>query len=175
MGEIPGCGMSGRRGVIRRLRPVSRPGARRLREDEDGSVTLETVMWFPVMLSILSVIADLSMIYTVNADMWHVSYDTARRMSREELSAADAPAHVRNALPAYVADKVKVSATRDGDHAELSLEASSGAVGLIGVFDMISDAPLVARVRLPIQGGDKPDFSQFYNMGTGAGAPAGGA
>ena len=52
MGQGPRHGVRGRRGALRRLRGFTGLRGRSFRRSEDGSVTIETVAWFPVFLGI---------------------------------------------------------------------------------------------------------------------------
>ena len=171
MGE-PDARGHGRSGLPRRLRPGGR-SFRSFRDSDDGSVTIETLFWIPFYAAILGTVTDLSMIYTVNADMWHVSFDTARRISKQEMTTTDAEAHVRAALPSYFADSLRVRAEEIDGHVEVAVSAPAGAFGAIGTWAMLDGTPVAAQVRLPIEGGTEPDFEQFSGLGVGAGAPAG--
>lgn len=175
MGQVPARVAYGREWARRRARSLIRRRGRSFRGCDEGSVTVETVAWFPVFITILSLIADMAMIHTVNGEMWHVAYDAARRMSREELSTADAPGHVTARLPGYMADVATVSARMGESDVELAVAAPSSAITVVGLYGLIGEHDIGARVRLPRGGGDgEPDLSQFDDL-YGAGAPAGGA
>ena len=48
---------------------------------QDGSVTVEFVIWIPIFLFILGFVADASAIYLAQAAMWNVARDCVRRMT----------------------------------------------------------------------------------------------
>ena len=68
------------RKVLRRLRRFARRG--------EGSVTVEFVVWIPVLVLILAFTADACQLYLVQADIWNVARDAARRMSILQLTAS---------------------------------------------------------------------------------------
>lgn len=49
--------------------------------DERGSVTIEFVLWVPVITALVALVIDATTIYITYAEMWTVARDTARRMS----------------------------------------------------------------------------------------------
>jgi Flp pilus assembly protein TadG len=71
----PLCSKSKRRGFFRR---------------QDGSVTVEFIVWMPVFLAMLAFIADACTIYLIQASMWNVAMDCARRMSVGQYKSTDA-------------------------------------------------------------------------------------
>jgi Flp pilus assembly protein TadG len=65
--------------ALRRLRGFGRR--------TDGAVTVEFVVWIPVLLIILAFTADACQLYLIQADLWNVARDAARRMSILQLAA----------------------------------------------------------------------------------------
>lgn len=64
-----------------------------------GVLTVEFVIWIPVLLVILAFTADACKLYLTQADMWDVARDTARRISTGQYcSTADAEAYARSQL-----------------------------------------------------------------------------
>jgi len=55
---------------------------------KEGSVTVEFIVWIPVFLIILAFTADACQLYLIQADLWNVARDAARRMSILQLTAA---------------------------------------------------------------------------------------
>ena len=53
----------------------------------DGTVTIEFVVWIPILLIILAFTADACQLYLIQADVWSVARDAARRMSIMQLTA----------------------------------------------------------------------------------------
>lgn len=52
----------------------------RFLRDEHGSVTIEFVLWIPVILVLVAIVIDATTIYVTHTEMWNVARDTARRM-----------------------------------------------------------------------------------------------
>ncbi len=62
----------------------------RFRRDETGSVTVEFVLWLPVVLAILLVAVDVTFAFIGIGNMWQVSRETARVVSRYGMTEATA-------------------------------------------------------------------------------------
>ena len=62
---------------IRRLRWRKRG----LAESDDGAVSVEFMLWMPLIFTIILFTVDVALIYLKQADMWNVARDQARRMS----------------------------------------------------------------------------------------------
>ena len=71
---------------------------RQLFRGEDGSVTVEFVVWMPLFLVIFAFVVDAGTTYLIQASMWNTAMDCARRMSTGQYKLADtAPNDVTNA------------------------------------------------------------------------------
>lgn len=67
--------------------------------DEHGAVTIEFVLWVPIILGLLVIAIDGTTLYVTHTEMWNVSRDTARRMvTGKILSEAEAEAFAINAM-----------------------------------------------------------------------------
>ena len=58
---------------------------------EDGTVTLEFVIWIPVFLIILAFIADAATTFLIQSSMWNAAMDCARRMSVGQYTSTELP------------------------------------------------------------------------------------
>ena len=56
----------------RQLRPFAR---------DEGTVTVEFILWIPLIFTIILFTVDVALIYLKQADMWNVARDVSRRMS----------------------------------------------------------------------------------------------
>jgi len=65
------------------LSNVPREAMRRLRSfaQDDGTVTVEFMLWMPLIFTIILFTVDVALIYLKQADMWNVARDISRRMS----------------------------------------------------------------------------------------------
>ena len=71
----------------------------RFRRDETGSMTVEFVLWVPIIVALLVTMIDATTLYVTHSEMWNVARDTARRMVTGNLqSRAEAKAYAVNAM-----------------------------------------------------------------------------
>ena len=63
---------------------------RRFRNDETGSVTVEAVIWFPLFVVFLMMLADASMIFMNQARILRIVQDGTRRFATGSLVSCDA-------------------------------------------------------------------------------------
>lgn len=52
----------------------------RFRRDEQGSASIEFVLWAPIIAALLVVMIDATTLYITHTEMWNVARDTARHM-----------------------------------------------------------------------------------------------
>ena len=79
-------------------------------QDERAAMTLEFVLWIPIIVALLMTLIDATSLYVTHTEMWNVARDTARRMvTGKVLSEAEAEAYaakalyLRGDLPYYIA------------------------------------------------------------------------
>lgn len=70
----------------------------RFLRDEKGSVTIEFILWIPVIVALLALVIDVTTIYITHTEMWNVARDTARRMAKGDLTPAEAEAYAADAM-----------------------------------------------------------------------------
>ncbi|MWB77753.1 hypothetical protein GLS40_06930 [Pseudooceanicola sp. 216_PA32_1] len=66
--------------------------------NEEGSVTLEFLLWFPLVVFLFLAILDFAYAFTLNASMWQQTRVAARAMSMHELSKVEAEQFIRDGL-----------------------------------------------------------------------------
>lgn len=75
---------------------------RRLRAflcEDQGAVTIEFVLWVPIVLGLLITAIDATTLYVTHTEMWNVARDTARRMVTGKIrTLEDAEAYAINAM-----------------------------------------------------------------------------
>lgn len=161
--------------LLTAIRKFPAPARRRsLRRDARGSVTVEAALWSPVIFAVMGLVTDAATIYALDARMWHVAADTARRMSVGELDAASAPGFARAALPARLREVAVIETLDTADEVGLAVRAGTAAMSPIGLYAALIDAEAVARVSMAREGALALDIDAFLG-GVGAGAPAGGS
>lgn len=65
------------------------------RKDERGSTTIEFVLWVPVLLALLLFATDVTLAFMRQSQVWQVSRETARIVSRHGMDEAAAEAYAR--------------------------------------------------------------------------------
>lgn len=70
-----------------------------LSQDERAAVTVEFVLWIPIIIGLLVTAIDATTLYVTHTEMWNVARDTARRtVTGKILSEADAEAYAADAM-----------------------------------------------------------------------------
>lgn len=72
---------------------MSRKKAGLFRRKEDGGVTIEFVLWMPVLVAFLFFATDVTLAFMRQSHMWQVSRDTARIVSRYGMDELQAEAY----------------------------------------------------------------------------------
>jgi len=73
---------------------TKKPLLARVHRDENGAVSVEFVIWLPVLMAVGLMIADASAAFTTQASMWRTAGDLARGLATGRISAAQAEAHI---------------------------------------------------------------------------------
>ena len=63
---------------------------RRFRRSEDGGVTIEFVLWMPLLVAFLFFATDVTLAFMRQSHLWQVSRDTARIVSRYGMDEVEA-------------------------------------------------------------------------------------
>src|SRR5215475_9601986 len=120
----------------------------------EGSVTVEFVIWIPVLLVILAFTADACLMYLVQADMWNVARDTVRRMSTGQITTiADAKTYASGQMlystKPYVITPTFAATANGDDIIDITLPVSQASVfGTLASFGGFSSATLEAKVTM---------------------------
>lgn len=142
-------------GRVRRSRFVE------IRRDEDGSISIEFVLWIPIFIILIAIITDLSIVYAVNANMYDVARDTARRWSQDR-AAETYPTdqhvidHVKSELViGYDQDGVNydVNPSKDevNDRVTVAIRAKAADVDIFGIMGPIGVEDLFAQVTMRLE------------------------
>jgi len=134
--------------LARRPAPFKR-GLKAFSRGRSGLVTVEFVLWLPVFLVILAFLADGCMLYLMQADMWSVARDTARRMTTGQLDSSGAQSYAASAL-LYSSRPYTITATQGSDDiVEISLPVQDASVfGVLAVFGSFTNLMLDAKVTM---------------------------
>lgn len=114
-----------------------------------GTATVEFVIWMPLFAIILAITADACMLYLMQADMWNVARDTARRMSTGELNAGTAQTYAASEL-LYANKPYTITASVGAtDTLEISIPVQNASIfGVLGVLGSFSTASLDAKAEM---------------------------
>ena len=77
--------------------------------DEQGSATIEFVLWVPLIVALVAIVIDATTLYITHTEMWNVARDTARQMTTGVIATEDDARtcaangmRLRSDLPYYV-------------------------------------------------------------------------
>lgn len=80
------------------LRQENEGVARKFLRDENGAVTVEFILWFPLVCFLFFAILDFAYAFTVNASMWQQTRVAARGMSLHQLDKTEAKSFILDGL-----------------------------------------------------------------------------
>lgn len=129
--------------VLKRLRSFGR--------SERGVITVEFVIWMPVFLVILAFIADACALYLIQADMWNVARDTARRMTTGQLGTAQEAHDYAAAQLMYPNKPYTITATPGvpDDVVQITIPITNASIfGVLAIYGSFSDATMTAKVTM---------------------------
>jgi Flp pilus assembly pilin Flp len=130
--------------AARRFQPVEEL-MKRFMSREDGSTTVEFVLWLPLLVGVLMVAVDASVLYMRQSNLWQVSRDTARIVSRHGMTEGVAEAYARSEV--QFGDYVPaVDVEIDGQLVTVSMAASLDQVAPLGIFNFAIGDLLVASI-----------------------------
>jgi Flp pilus assembly protein TadG len=107
---------------------LGRVGPRSLIRDRSGAVTVEFVLWLPVLLGLILTAVDAGLLFSRQSTFWNVSQETARLVSRHALQpdAAEEFARAQVGFAGYTPDvsvridQAKVVITITGDSRQMA-------------------------------------------------------
>jgi len=117
-------------------------------------VTVEFIIWIPVLLVILAFTADACLMYLIQADMWNVARDTARRMSTGQLATNTAAHDYAAGQMLYPGKTYTIVPTGAGQAGvdkviDVTLPISqAGVFGVLATFGSFTGATLEAKVTM---------------------------
>ena len=118
-----------------------RKALQRFRKDDHGSATIEAVIWMPVFVMILCLVADSALIFGKQAQVMRVVQDANRAMSIGRLMApADAQAYVQQRIATLSPNATVATVLQSGVIVTTVTMPSSDltATGIISAFTSIN-------------------------------------
>ena len=120
------------------------------RRDETGSSTIEFVLWIPFIFVFVLIAADASLTFMRQSQMWQVSRETARIVSRHGMDKAAAEAFAaEQATIGTTAPQVDVS-FNDGD-VIVSMAIPMDTVAPFGVLSLVASEAMTTRVTHTVE------------------------
>ena len=129
------------------MKKMTRYAARNLREfekQEDGTATVESVIWFPIYLLILGLIFDVTMLMMGQTEIWTVANDTSRMVALGRMTESEAETYVTTNM-GFVVD-----VTSDGNIVTTRIERPFGEVASLGIINSAT-ANLIAESHYRIE------------------------
>ncbi len=123
---------------------------RRFGSDDEGSSTIEFVIWFPIMFTLLLVAAQGAILFIVQANYGSIARDTARMVARHAMTAAEASDYVasRATLIGGVPNAV---ITLQGGTVTVTLSKPALEVASLDVLDMTEGFDLSATITQSLE------------------------
>jgi len=107
---------------------------------EDGSSTVETVLWLPVIFGFLVMIADVSMIFNGQARMLRIVQDANRSLSIGRLGSEDEAMQQIRTKVAHLTDDPYVSTTIDQGIIRTTLSVPASSLDVVGWYAQLAGA-----------------------------------
>lgn len=127
------------------IRKTIGAAARAFANSTTASVTIEFVMWVPVFMGIILLVADTSLIFMRQSNFWNVSRDTARIVARHGMDALAAEAYARQqAAFAGYTPEVEVNIT--ASEVSVTISGLSRVMAPFGVLGFAMDTMISAQV-----------------------------
>lgn len=130
-----------RYGILRRG-----SAARNYARSEDGSATVEFVLWVPVFVLILGLVVDVCFFFLAQSRLYDVTADATRRWALGDIATqADAEAFVENNAGFNGATPVATGTASGGQKTIVATIPASG-VTLFGILGFVSGNNIEVRV-----------------------------
>lgn len=105
--------------------------------DESGSATIETVLWMPVFVFILTLIFDTSMVFLNKAEILQEMRNANRAFSIGQASLQETETRVRSFIEARGAE-ANVASTLQGTNIRTDVSLRAGDLGGVGFLQRIA-------------------------------------
>ncbi|MGZ9810550.1 TadE/TadG family type IV pilus assembly protein [Pseudoroseicyclus sp. H15] len=120
---------------------------RAFRDREDGSVTVEYVMWVPVIFFVFGITVDATMLMQKQSQFFVAARDASRQVAVGALTDAEAQSQLAARFPGVGGLDARV--TTSGDFVTTSISAPFSAFTLFA--DAIKDGTVVAEVSMLVE------------------------
>lgn len=118
------------------------------RRTEDGSVTVEFVLWFPFCIFLLAILTDFVMIYMTNSSMWSSAREATRAMAVRSVDADGARNMIEDSLIRGGTYEIQIALDAHSSEVSTSIRFPLRDASVFGVLSPLMDEDLVAVVRM---------------------------
>lgn len=116
--------------------------------DDQGSATIEFVLWVPIFVVLLVATTDATILYLHHTEMWNVSRDVARRVAVGDMTEAEAVNVVQSEMFLYSsAYTVATSQPTDLD-VQIVIQTQVADASIFGFFKPVLGDFLTASVTM---------------------------
>ncbi|MGR3661089.1 MAG: TadE/TadG family type IV pilus assembly protein [Paracoccaceae bacterium] len=123
---------------------------KKFRKDAKGSVTIEFVMWLPVLFFMLLLVVDASVLFMTQSNYWSVSRDTARLVARHAMTEDAAEDYAaNNAIWRSVTPTVTVSIV--GAAVTVSMAAPSSSIAPFSILGFAGGSTINASITQTLE------------------------
>ena len=118
------------------------------RDDEDGSHTIEFVLWVPIFILILSLVVDVCFLFLAQSRMFDVASDATRQLAIGRKTPSEARQYaIDNASFRGVTAGADASCGTTPGTCEVTITLPSRDVAVTGVLNFLATDNLTATVR----------------------------
>jgi Flp pilus assembly protein TadG len=118
---------------------------RSFRRDERGSTTIEFVLWVPLLLTLLLFATDVTLAFMRQSQVWQVSRETARIVSRHGMDAIAAEAYARE-IGTMGSSIPEVEVAFDGSDVVVTMSLASSSLTPFNTLGLLLGDRITTRV-----------------------------
>lgn len=117
--------------------------------DEDGSATIEFLLWLPILMFILALMIDASMAFARQSHIWRVATEVSRSLSTGTLKASEVTGRVAAMSQGITVYSAKV--TQNGALVTTTISVPLMSAAFMGLLGRFTQAPITASVTMEVQ------------------------
>lgn len=119
----------------------------RFRKDQNGSATVEFVIWLPLIASLIVGAFDLNVVLLTQSNMWNVARDAARRVAIGDMD-SDAAETWAEAQLAMLGMTPTVTVSQASDDITVAVSASVADMAILGSLTQTKNYTINASVTM---------------------------
>ncbi len=116
---------------------------------DDGGVTVEFVLWMPLIAGVILGAFELNALVLTQSNMWNVARDTARRVSTGEYTTVEAEAYADTQLT-FLGYTYDITVT-SGTDVTVLITTSLSNVAVIGMIGTTNNYNITASVTMRVE------------------------